>query len=164
MYLLDTNVVSELHRAIRGRGDTRVTAWLSDVGLAACQVSAMTLMELEIGVLRMERRDARQGAALRTWLQERVLPGFEGRVLPVDEAVALRCARLHVPDPRPERDAMLAATALVHGLIVVTRNEADFTPTGATVFNPWRPWTVQESNGRYVAADEADDRTATECP
>lgn len=153
MYLLDTNVISELHRAIRGRGDPRVTAWLRDVGLAACQLSALTLMELELGVLRMERRDARQGAVLRTWLDRKVIPEFAGRVLPVDSAVALRCARLHVPDPRPERDALLAATALVHGLTVVTRNEADFAPSGAHVFNPWRPWTVQESTGRYVAAD-----------
>lgn len=163
MYLLDTNVVSELHRAIRGRGDPRVTAWLSDVGLAACQLSALTMMELEIGVLRMERRDGRQGTALRTWLDLKVIPEFEGRVLPVDDAVALRCARLHVPDPRPERDALLAATALVHGLTVVTRNEADFAPAGVAVFNPWRPWTVQESTGRYVA-DHADNRTPTGCP
>lgn len=153
MYLLDTNIVSELHRAIRRRGDARVTAWLSDVGLAACQMSALTMMELEIGVLRMERRDARQGAALRTWLNRKVIPEFADRVLPVDHAVALRCARLHVPDPRPERDALLAATALVHGLTVVTRNEADFAPTGAPVFNPWRPWTVQEDTGRYVVAE-----------
>lgn len=154
MYLLDTNVISELHRAIRGRGDPQVTAWLADVGLAACQVSALTLMELEIGVLRRERRDAGQGAALRAWLDRKVIPEFAGRVLPVDGTVALRCARLQVPDPRPERDALLAATALVHGLTVVTRNEADFMPTGAPVFNPWRPWTVQEATGRYLAIGE----------
>ena len=119
--------------------------------IQSCHVSALTLMELEIGVLRIERRDARQGAVLRTWLDERVVPEFADRVLPVDGPVALRCARLHVPDPRPERDALLAATALVHGLTVVTRNEVDFEPTGAAVFNPWRPWTVQEGTGRYVA-------------
>lgn len=152
MYLLDTNVLSELHRVIRGRGDPTVGAWVADAGLALCRVSALTLMELEIGVLRMERRDARQGSTLRSWLDQKVIPEFAGRVLPVDEVVALRCARLHVPDPCPERDSLLAATALVHGLTVVTRNEADFVPAGVAVFNPWRPWTVQEGSGRYLAA------------
>ncbi|MGY0652889.1 type IIL restriction-modification enzyme MmeI [Luteimonas sp. A537] len=113
-------------------------------------------LELEIGVSRMERRDPRQGAVLRTWLDETLVPEFEGRVLPVDGQVALRCARLHVPDPQPERDALLAATALAHGLTVVTRNEADFAPTGVDVFNPWRAWAVQEGTGRYVAGDDRE--------
>lgn len=157
MYLLDTNVLSELHRVIRDRGDARVAAWVSDVGIELCRVSALTLMELEIGVLRMERRDPRQGAVLRTWLDGTLVPEFEGRVLPVEGQVALRCARLHVvPDPQPGRDALLAATALVHGLTVVTRNEADFAPTGVDVFNPWRAWAVQEATGRYVAGDDRE--------
>lgn len=150
MYLLDTNVVSELHKAIRGKGDPRVTAWLAQMDIAVCFLSAVTMMELEIGVLRMERRDASQGALLRAWLDQRVTLEFSGRVLPVDEAVARRCARLHVPDPRPERDALIAATALVHGLTVVTRNLSDFAPTGVSLFNPWQPWTVQEATDHYV--------------
>ena len=109
MFLLDTNVVSELHKAIRGKGDPLVTAWLAQINLSTCFLSSMTLMELEVGVLRMERRDATQSALLRAWLDQRVVPEFAGRVLAVDEAVARRCARLHVPDPRPERDALIAA-------------------------------------------------------
>lgn len=153
MYLLDTNVVSELHRAIRGKGDPRVTAWLARMGLSGCFLSTITLMELEAGVLRMERRDAAQGALLSAWLDQRVVPEFAGRLLPVDAAVARRCAQLHMPDPRLERDALIAATALVHGMTVVTRNLPDFAPTGVALFNPWQPWTVQEGSGRYVAAD-----------
>ena len=153
MFLLDTNVVSELHKAIRGKGDPLVTAWLAQINLSTCFLSSMTLMELEVGVLRMERRDATQSALLRAWLDQRVVPEFAGRVLAVDEAVARRCARLHVPDPCPERDALIAATALVHGMTVVTRNVDDFVPTGALVFNPWQPWTVQETTGRYVVDD-----------
>ena len=94
-------------------------------------------MELELGVLTIERKDATQGAMLRSWLEQHVLPEFSGRTLPVDTAVALRCARLHVPDKRGERDALIAATALVHGMTVVTRNIADFKPAGVTLINPW---------------------------
>jgi len=151
VYLLDTNVVSESYKALRGRADPSASAWLADVALAHCAISSLTLMELEIGVLRMERRDAAQGALLRAWVEQRVIPEFSSRVLPVDAAVALRCARLQVPNPACERDALIAATALVHGLTVVTRNEADFTATGVPLFNPWRRWTVQENRGRYIA-------------
>ena len=85
----------------------------------------------------MERRNAEQGAVLRRWLEGEVLSAFEGRILPIDAPIARRSAALHVPDPRPERDALIAATALVHGLTVVTRNTADFEPTGVALLNPW---------------------------
>ena len=137
MYLLDTNVVSELRRAKAGKADPRVMAWAASVPVISLFVSVVTVLELEWGVLRIERRDPVQGALLRAWLEERVLPAFSERMLPVDVAVARRCARLHVPDPRSERDALIAATALTHGLIVVTRNGADFRPTGVATFDPW---------------------------
>lgn len=154
MYLLDTNVVSELRKVEEGKADLNVAVWQASVNQAACFLSTMTLMELEIGVLRMERRDAAQGALLRAWLERRVIPEFDGRVLPVDEAVARRCARLHVPDPRPERDALIAATALTHRLTVVTRNVADFAPTGVSLLDPWQPMTVHEPAARYGVADD----------
>jgi hypothetical protein len=100
-------------------------------------VSAITVLELETGILLIERRDPTQGAVLRTWLDSHVLPAFSGRILAIDVAVAQRCAKLHVPDPQAYRDSLIAATALVHGMTVVTRNIADFEPTGVEIFNPW---------------------------
>jgi toxin FitB len=100
-------------------------------------VSAITILELQIGVLQMEGRDPSQGAMLRAWMDNHVLPEFTERVLPVDMAVARRCARLHVPDRRAERDALIAATALVHGMTIVSRNVADFERTGVPLLNPW---------------------------
>jgi toxin FitB len=137
MFVLDTNVVSELRKVRTGKADVNVAAWAATVDAAALFVSAITIMELETGVLRVEQRDVTQGAMLRAWLDQHVLPEFTGRVLPVDTVVAQRCARLHVPDPRSERDALIAATALVHGMTVVTRNVADFMATGVAILNPW---------------------------
>lgn len=137
MFLLDTNVISELRKAGDGKADANVVAWLSDVDATTLYVSAITMLELEIGVLRMERRDPSQGAKLRAWMEKHVLPEFQERVLPVDTAVALRCATMHVPDLRAERDALIAATALVHGMAVVTRNVEDFAGVGVEVVNPW---------------------------
>lgn len=137
MFVLDTNVVSELRKVRLGKADPNVTAWAQSVDAADLFVSAITIMELELGVLSIERKDATQGALLRLWLDQHVFPEFSGRTLPVDTAVAQRCARLHVPDKRGERDALIAATALVHGMTVVTRNVADFKPTGVTLINPW---------------------------
>ena len=137
MYLLDTNVISELRKLGDGRADARVAAWVSDRDAASFYVSALTLMELEIGILRIERRDASQGKRLRTWMVRHVLPEFLERTLSVDSAVALKCAQLHVPDPRSERDALIAATAIVHGMTVVTGNIVDFGATGAEVVDPW---------------------------
>ena len=137
MYLLDTNVVSELRKVQAGRADERVARWAGNVATADLFLSVIGVQELEIGVLLAERRDAAQGAILRAWLEDRVLPAFAGRILAVDTAVARASAGLHVPDPRPVRDALIAATALVHGMTVVTRNVADFAPTGVALVNPW---------------------------
>ena len=138
MFVLDTNVVSELRKVRLGKADLSVAAWAQSVDAADLFVSAITILELELGVLSIERKDATQGAMLRAWLEQHVLPEFSGRTLPVDTAVALRCARLHVPDKLGCRDALIAATALVHGMTVVTRNIADFKPTGVTLVNPWQ--------------------------
>ena len=137
MYLLDTNVVSELRKAGAAKADAQVMQWLDGAAASALHVSVITVEELEIGTLRMERRDAAQGALLRRWLQEHVLPTFAGRILSLDLEVARRSAELQVPDTRPIRDAYIAATALVHGLTVVSRNTRDFAACGAQVINPW---------------------------
>lgn len=137
MFVLDTNVVSELRKVRAGKADPNVAAWAESVDATVLFVSAITIIELELGVLAIERKDATQGAMLRSWLEQHVLPEFSARTLSIDTAVAQRCARLHVPDKRGERDALLAATALVHGMTVVTRNVADFEPTGVPVINPW---------------------------
>lgn len=138
MYLLDTNVVSELRKVRAGKADARVAAWADSVDAVDLFLSTITLQELEIGVLLAERRDPRQGAMLRAWFDHCVLPAFAGRVLAVDMAVARSSARLHVPNPRPLRDLFIAATALVYGLTVVTRDVGDFEPTGAPILNPWQ--------------------------
>lgn len=137
MFVLDTNVVSELRKVRLGKADANVVAWAQSVDAADLFVSAITIMELELGVLSIERKDTAQGAMLRSWLEQQVLPEFSARTLPVDTAVAQRCARLHIPNKRGERDALIAATALVHGMTVVTRNVADFNLTGVTILNPW---------------------------
>ncbi|MFA5242511.1 MAG: type II toxin-antitoxin system VapC family toxin [Sulfuricella sp.] len=138
MYLLDTNIVSELRKAKSGKADQNVRAWAESVSATSLFLSAITILELETGILLVERRDPSQGAVLRAWLDGHVLPVFSGRILAIDTAVAQRCARLHVPDPRSDRDALIAATALVHGMTVVTRNVVDFAPTGVEIFNPWK--------------------------
>ena len=137
MFVLDTNVVSELRLLKSGKADRRVAAWAARAAPVELFISAITVLEIEVGTLRVARRDPVQGAVFKTWFEQYVLPAFEGRILAVDTNVARRCARLHVPDPCSERDAMIAATALVHGMAVVTRNEVDFVKTGVPIVNPW---------------------------
>jgi predicted nucleic acid-binding protein len=137
MFVLDTNVVSELRRPQKAAPE--LLAWASARPLVSFFLSSITVLELELGTLLMERKDAKQGAVLRAWIDRQVLPRFEGRILAVDTAVARRCARLHVPDPRAERDALIAATALEHGMAVATRNVGDFAPTGVRTVDPWDP-------------------------
>ena len=137
MYLLDTNLISELRKARTGKADPGVVAWAKGVSADDLYISVITMLELELGVQLRERRDPAQGALLRAWLEQQVIPGFADRVLPIDMVIARRCAGLQVPNPRPDRDALIAATALVHGLTVVTRNICDFEGTGVALCNPW---------------------------
>jgi toxin FitB len=135
MYILDTNVVSELRKA--KKANQNVMKWAQLLPAATLYISVISLLELEIGILLMERRDKEQGGILRAWMNRHVLPTFSGRILAIDTTVAQRCAVLHVPNPRSDRDALIAATALVHGLTVATRNVADFEGMGVAVLNPW---------------------------
>ena len=137
MFVLDTNVVSELRKVRLGRANVQVARWADTVDANTLYISAITVLELKLGILLIEHRDAKQARGLRNWLDEHVLPEFADRILPVDAVVARRCAHLHVPDPRSERDALIAATALVHGMTIVTRNASDFAATGVKVFDPW---------------------------
>jgi predicted nucleic acid-binding protein len=140
MYVLDTDVVSHLRRPEKIH--PTVAAWATSSPVTLYFISTITLHEIERGILLMERKDSAQGAILRAWMDGQILTRFAGRILPVDIAVALRCAKLHVPGPKPERNAFIAATALVHGMTVVTRNVDDFRPTGVEVLNPWE-WEPQ---------------------
>jgi len=135
MFLLDTNVISELRRP--DRADRNVVAWANAIPAANFFISVISILEIELGARLIKRKDATQGAILRNWIDAQVLARFEGRILAIDTTVAQRCAQLHVPNPRAERDALIAATALVHGLTVVTRNVGDFEPTGVPLLNPW---------------------------
>lgn len=137
MYLVDTNVVSELRKKNSGKADQKVVKWSQSIANESLFISVITIMEIEIGILAMIRKDPLQGNHLRMWMDSQVMPFFNGRVLAMDTAVAQACAHLHVPDKKSERDAIIAATASVHGMTVVTRNIADFEGTGVKLFNPW---------------------------
>lgn len=136
-YLLDTNVVSELRKVGDGKADLNVTAWISAQDSRDLYISAITILELERGILSIQRRDIAQGSRLRAWMDGRVRPEFAERTIVIDDAVATRCAHLHIPDRRNEADAIIAATALVHGLVVVMRNVQDFQGTGVVLVDPW---------------------------
>lgn len=133
--LLDTNVISALRRP--AKDNTQVQTWASATPVSTMFLSAISILEIELGTLMIERKDPDRGRELRAWINEKIVPNFSQRILPVDTAVAVRCALLHVPQRRPDRDALIAATALVHAMTVVTRNAVDFDPCDVTVFNPW---------------------------
>src|SRR6201993_1208119 len=136
MYILDTNIVSELRKG--KKADRNVRVWAQTLPAASLYLSVVSILELEMGILLVERRDPKQGGILRAWMDGHVLTSFSGRILAIDTVVAQRCAALHVPNPRSERDALIAATALVHSMTVVSRNVSHFQPTGVAVVNPWQ--------------------------
>ena len=137
MFLLDTNVISEFRKIRAGKADGNVARWETGLRASTLFLSAITFFELEHGTLLLERRDPRQGGGLRRWLDQQVVKSFAERILPIDAVIAKFAASLHIPDPRPERDALIAATALVHRMTVATRNVADFAPMGVPTLNPW---------------------------
>lgn len=140
MFVLDTNVVSELRKVRSGKADPGVATWASEVPSGQLFVSSITIHELEHGVLLAERADPPKGAVLRRWLDHSVAAAFDQHVLAVDATVARRAAALHVPDPAPFRDGLIGATALVHGMTLVTRNIKDFTRfDGLDIIDPWGP-------------------------
>jgi toxin FitB len=138
MFLLDTNVVSELRKIRRGTANPGVADWADSVSASDLYISAITVEELERGVLLAAHRDKPQGAILRHWLDQLLIPSFRDRIIPVDAEIARRSARLQVPDPFPFRDSLIAATAIAHSLVLVTRNTSDFARSGAKLVNPWR--------------------------
>ncbi len=137
MYLLDTNVVSELRKAPSGKANKRVASWAKGVDPSNMYLSVISIMELEIGALRKMRKDPAQGTVFRSWMSNWVFPVFSGRMLDVTIKIARCAAKLHVPDPRPDRDALIAATAIVCDMTVAPRNVGDFEPTGVEIVNPW---------------------------
>jgi predicted nucleic acid-binding protein len=136
MFLLDTNVISEMRKIQSGRADLRLSRWIQSVRSDDFYLSAITIFEMEVGVQLMMRKDPAQGRFLWDWLHAYVLPSFATRILVIDAEVSLRCAALHVPVTAPYHDSLIGATALVHGMTVVTRNVKDFVPMGVKVLNP----------------------------
>ena len=138
MYLLDTVVVSETRKIRTGRADPNVASWVAGIDHDLAYISAITIQELELGVLLAERRDPASGAILRAWLNNDVFEAFEQRILPVDAGVARLAASLHVPDPAPVSDALIGATAIANNMVLVTRNIRDFERfPGLDTLNPW---------------------------
>jgi predicted nucleic acid-binding protein len=139
MYVLDTNVISELRKVAMRRGDPNVSIWAQNVLAEDQYLAAISLQELELGTLMAERKDPRKGAVLRAWMTRQVLGHFRDRILPLDSSIALRSAQLHAQRTRSFIDALIAATAYIHGFSIVTRNVRHFEGTGVNVINPWLP-------------------------
>ena len=137
MFLLDTNVVSELRETRTRKPHPRVAAWARSIDPADQYTTSVTILELEIGVVLKRRHDAAQAAIFRTWMDSHVFPAFAGRILEFDSEAAQHCAALHEWATPPFRNALIAGIAMARGFAVVTRNVRDFQPMGVPVFNPW---------------------------
>lgn len=133
MYVLDTYVISEIRKL--QQADSNVAKWVNSVDADDMYISVITLMEVEKGILKLERQG--EGAAFRHWFNNQVIPGFSDRTLPIDTDIALTCAKMHIPDKRKESDSLIAATALIHNMTVVTRDLKDFQRLGVELINPW---------------------------
>lgn len=137
MYLLDTNIISELRKFGKGKADENVMRWFKQISLEDCYLSAITITEIQVGALAKKHKDPKQYEILEDWLMNILLPKFSKRILPMDTEVALACAELHIPDRRPINDVYIAATAKVNNLILVTRNIKDFEKCGVKLLNPF---------------------------
>ncbi|MEF0938579.1 type II toxin-antitoxin system VapC family toxin [Rhizobium sp. BR 362] len=137
MYLLDTNIVSDVRRARSGKANQGVLDWIAPIPEQLLFISAITLFEIELGILQVDRRDKVQGTALRNWMEQGVKVAFQGRIVAINEQIALRCAHYNVPDPRELRDAFIGATAWERGFILVTRNTRHFQGMDIELLNPW---------------------------
>ncbi|MDY6216798.1 type II toxin-antitoxin system VapC family toxin [Actinobacillus porcinus] len=137
MYLLDTNIISEIRKLAKNKCDKNVADWVRSTSKDLMFTNAVVMMELERGVMSIERKDTTQGKLLRHWFEIDVKPAFHGKILKIDEQTAQICAKLHIPDHAPENDAWIAASAIQHNLVLVTRNTADFARTGVKLFNPF---------------------------
>ncbi|MDO4683736.1 MAG: type II toxin-antitoxin system VapC family toxin [Lautropia sp.] len=138
MYLLDTNVISELRKAEKGRADPQVMQWFRSVKTRDTWLSVISLVELKIGILRLGRRDPTAAQGLNDWFEHRLLPAYQDRILTLDFHAAMLCAALHIPDKSPLNDAYIAAIAKAHHLSVVTRNTQDFERFDVGLLNPFQ--------------------------
>ncbi len=135
-FLLDTNLISELRK--KHRCDPNVAKWQSGVAAESCYLSTITLMEIAHGIELTQKKDAPFAATLKDWYQHQIIPAFRERTLSVTPAIAEAGGKIMAIRTRSTADGLLAGTALVHRLTLVTRNESDFSDTGVAVFNPWK--------------------------
>jgi len=137
MYLLDTNIISELKKLDSGKIHPQVQRWAYSINLMQTKISVVSIIEIRTGILSLARKGQAQAASLDNWFTNRLLPAYRTRTLSVDTEVALICAQLHIPAKRPINDAYIAATAIAHNLTPVTRNVRDFQGLPLMLENPF---------------------------
>ena len=137
MYLLNTNIISELKKLDSGKIHPQVQRWAYSINLMQTKISVVSIIEIRTGILSLARKGQAQAASLDNWFTNRLLPAYRTRTLSVDTEVALICAQLHIPTKRPINDAYIAATAIAHNLTPVTRNVRDFQGLPLMLENPF---------------------------